>query len=81
MVLYDYTFLQLVFKCNSLLLKKVPHANISLSSRSDSCWTSHFLNALDGLVHSDLMTRQILACDPANLSQFVMDVKCRHLGY
>eukprot|EP00983_Pelagomonas_calceolata_P051760 1142554-Pelagomonas_calceolata.AAC.2 len=54
-------------KCNSLLLKKVLHADISLNSITDSCWTSHLLSALDGLAHSDLMKRQIMACDPVNL--------------
>eukprot|EP00983_Pelagomonas_calceolata_P055930 1144367-Pelagomonas_calceolata.AAC.2 len=33
-------------KCNSLILKKVLHAGISLGSRTDSCWTSHLLSAL-----------------------------------
>eukprot|EP00983_Pelagomonas_calceolata_P044658 1139400-Pelagomonas_calceolata.AAC.1 len=67
------SFVQLCFynsltKCNSLLLKKVLHADISLSSRTDSCWTSHILSALDGLAHLDLMRCQIMACDPVNLS-------------
>eukprot|EP00983_Pelagomonas_calceolata_P029711 931061-Pelagomonas_calceolata.AAC.1 len=66
-------------RCNNPLLKKVLHADItyliSLSYRTDSCWTSHVLTALDGLAHLDLMRRQILACDPLNLNQFV-DHKC-----
>eukprot|EP00983_Pelagomonas_calceolata_P028365 888405-Pelagomonas_calceolata.AAC.1 len=51
-------------KCNSLLRKKVVHADIILSSMTDSCWTSHLLPALDGLAHSDLMKCQIMARDP-----------------
>eukprot|EP00983_Pelagomonas_calceolata_P066489 1149062-Pelagomonas_calceolata.AAC.13 len=66
-------FYNSLIKCNSLLLKKVLHADISLSSRADSCWTSHLLSAMDGLAHSDLMKHQIMACDPVNLSQFVVD--------
>eukprot|EP00983_Pelagomonas_calceolata_P067859 1149659-Pelagomonas_calceolata.AAC.2 len=69
-----------VTKCNNSLLKKVLHADISLSSSIDSCWTSHLLTALDGLAHSDLMRRQMLACDPVNLSQFVVDLRTRHLS-
>eukprot|EP00983_Pelagomonas_calceolata_P129516 1161612-Pelagomonas_calceolata.AAC.2 len=68
-------------KCNSLLLKKVLHADISLSSRADYCWTSHLLTALDGLAHSDLMRHQMSACDPVKLSQFVVDLRTRHLSY
>eukprot|EP00983_Pelagomonas_calceolata_P131557 1161786-Pelagomonas_calceolata.AAC.5 len=68
-------------RCNSLLLKKVLHADISLSSRTDSCWTSYLLSALYGLAHSDVMRPQTMACDPVNLSQFVVEVRCRHLGY
>eukprot|EP00983_Pelagomonas_calceolata_P124467 1161109-Pelagomonas_calceolata.AAC.2 len=68
-------------KCNSLLLKKVLHTDNSLSSRTDSCWTSHLLSALDGLAHSDLMRRQVMAGDPVNLSQFVEDLSSGHLGY
>eukprot|EP00983_Pelagomonas_calceolata_P030215 947726-Pelagomonas_calceolata.AAC.1 len=61
-------FYNSLIKCNSLLIKKVLHTDISLSSRADSCWTSHLLTALGGLAHSDLMRRQVLACDPVNLS-------------
>eukprot|EP00983_Pelagomonas_calceolata_P085703 1156612-Pelagomonas_calceolata.AAC.5 len=47
---------------NSLLLKKVLDADISLSSRTDSYWTSsHLLSARDGLAHTDLMRYQIMA--------------------
>eukprot|EP00983_Pelagomonas_calceolata_P068561 1149972-Pelagomonas_calceolata.AAC.1 len=63
-----------------LLLKEVLHAHISLSSRTDSCWTSHLLTALDGLAHSDLMRRQIVACDPMNLGESVVDLGTRHLS-
>eukprot|EP00983_Pelagomonas_calceolata_P018018 565343-Pelagomonas_calceolata.AAC.1 len=68
-------------KCNSLVLKKVLHADISLSSRTDSCWASHLLSALDGLAHSDPMKHKIMACGPVNLSQFVVDLRPGHLGY
>eukprot|EP00983_Pelagomonas_calceolata_P115605 1160217-Pelagomonas_calceolata.AAC.24 len=82
LVLCNHVFLQLAHKCNSLLLKKVLHADISLSSRTYySCWTSHLLSALDGLAHSDLMRHQIMACNPVNLSQLVVDLRSRHLNY
>eukprot|EP00983_Pelagomonas_calceolata_P026398 828972-Pelagomonas_calceolata.AAC.1 len=68
-------------KCNSLLLRKVLLADISLSSKTGSRWTSHLLSVLDGLAHSDLMKHQIMARDPVNLSQFVVDLRYRHLGY
>eukprot|EP00983_Pelagomonas_calceolata_P031814 998381-Pelagomonas_calceolata.AAC.1 len=73
-------FFNSLTKCNSLL-KEILHADISLSSRTDSCWTSHLLTALDGLALSDLVRHQILACDPVNLSQFVVDLRSRHLSY
>eukprot|EP00983_Pelagomonas_calceolata_P037930 1136605-Pelagomonas_calceolata.AAC.1 len=77
-------FYSLLTRCNmlySLFFKKVLHADISLSSRTDSCWTPHLLSALDGLANSNLIRRRIMACDPVSLNQFVVDLRSRHLDY
>jgi len=66
-------------QCNSQLLKGVLHADIRLSPRNDSCWSSHLLSALDGLANSDSMRRQLMVCNPVNLNQFVVDLRSRHL--
>ena len=68
-------------QCNSLLLKRVFLADICLSTRNDSCWMSHLLSGLNGLTHADLMRRQIMAGGPVNLSQFVVDLRSKHLSY
>eukprot|EP00983_Pelagomonas_calceolata_P119116 1160570-Pelagomonas_calceolata.AAC.5 len=40
----------------ALFYKKVFHADISLSSRNPSCWTSHLLFAMNGLHHAHVGT-------------------------
>eukprot|EP00983_Pelagomonas_calceolata_P071128 1151086-Pelagomonas_calceolata.AAC.1 len=72
--------LQLAYSVQKSLFKEVLHADLSLSSRTDSFWASHLLSALDGQAQLDMMRRQIVACDPVNLSQFVVDLRSRHLS-
>eukprot|EP00983_Pelagomonas_calceolata_P021711 680265-Pelagomonas_calceolata.AAC.1 len=67
--------------CNSALLHKVIHADISLSPRNSSCWTSHPLSAMNGLHHAHHFQQKVRSADPLNLSQLVVDLRSHHLAY
>eukprot|EP00983_Pelagomonas_calceolata_P000032 907-Pelagomonas_calceolata.AAC.1 len=60
--------------CNSALLHKVFHADISLSPRDSSCWTSHLLSAMHGLHHVHHFQQKVRSADPLDLSQLVEDL-------
>ena len=67
--------------CNSPLLHKVFCADISLSHRNPSCWTSHLLLATNGLLHAHKFQHCIRTANPLDLSQLVVDLRTRHLAY
>ena len=62
-------------QCNSSTMRKILQADIRLSSRSDDCWTSHILSAMDGLAHSSAFKQKLLNCEPIDLSSFVVDLR------
>eukprot|EP00983_Pelagomonas_calceolata_P008914 289510-Pelagomonas_calceolata.AAC.1 len=53
--------------CNSALLYKFFHADISLSPSNSSCWTSHLLSAMNGLYHAHDFQQKIRSADPLEL--------------
>ncbi len=68
-------------RCSSSTMKKILQADMRLSSRSDDCWSSHILSAMDGLAHSHIFQQKLLNCEPIDLSRFVVDLRTRHLHY
>ncbi len=68
-------------RCNSSTMKKILQADMRLSSRSNDCWSSHILSAMDGLAHSHIFQQKLLNCEPIDLSRFVVDLRTRHLQY
>ena len=68
-------------QCNSSTARKILHADMHLSSRSGDCWSSQVLSAMEGLAHAHMFRRQLTDCEPIDLSQFVVDLRARHLQY
>jgi len=68
-------------QCNSPTMKKILQADIHLSSRSDDCWSSHILSAMDGLAHAHIYSQKVKDGEPIDLSRFVVDLRERHLQY
>jgi len=54
-------------------------ASMQLSTRSDDCWSSHTLTAMEGLAHSRVFKHNLPNCEPIDLSRFVVDLRNRHL--
>ena len=61
-------------------MKKVLHADMQLSTRSNDCWSAHFLSAMDGLTQSYVFKQKLQNCEPIDLSRFDVDHRERHLG-
>eukprot|EP00983_Pelagomonas_calceolata_P063408 1147704-Pelagomonas_calceolata.AAC.1 len=70
-----------LIRCNSSTMKKISQADMRLSSRSDACWSSHVLSAMDDLAHSHIFKQKLLNCEPIHLSRFVLDLRTRHLQH
>jgi hypothetical protein len=61
---------------------KVLQADMQLSSKSPACWSSHILSAMEeGLTQSYMIKQKLLICEPIDLSQFVVDLRDRHLEF
>jgi len=60
-------------------MKKVLHADMQLSTRSNDCWSAHILSAMDGLTQSYIFKQKLQDCEPIDLSSFVVDFRKRHL--
>jgi len=59
-------------------MKKVLHADMQLSTRSNDCWSAHILSAMDGLTQSYIFKQKLQNCEPINLSRFVVNLRERH---
>ena len=68
-------------RCNSTKMKKVLKADMQLSTRSNDCWSSHVLSAMEGLTHSPIFKQNLLNLEPVDLNRFVVDLRTRHLLY
>jgi hypothetical protein len=68
-----------LIKSNSYTMKKVLHADMQLSTRSNDCWSAHILSAMDGLTQSYIFKQKLQDCEPIDLSSFVVDFRKRHL--
>jgi len=68
-------------QCNSITVRKVLQADICLSSSSCDCWSSHIINAMDGLHHASQFKLSIMNCEPIYLRQFVVDLRSRQVHY
>ena len=68
-------------KSNSYTMKKVLHADMQLSTRSNDCWSAHTLSAMNGLTQSYIFKQKLQNCGPIDLSRFVVDLRERHLEY
>ena len=62
-------------------MKKVFHADMQLSTRSNDCWSAHIPSAIDGLIQSYIYKQKLQNCEPVDLSHFVIDLRERHLEY
>jgi len=75
--------IQLVPSSNALLqlldLLQVLQADMQLSTRSDDCWSSHILSAMEVLAHSHVFKHILLICEPVDLSCLVWNLRTRHL--
>jgi len=74
-------FYNALTQCNSNTAKKVLHADMRLSSRSDDCWFSHVFSAMTGLVQEFMFKEKMRNCEPIDLSRFVVDLRERHLDF
>ena len=53
-------------------MKKVLHADMQLSTRSNDCWSAHYLSAMDGLTQLHIFKQKKLQnCEPFDLSHFI----------
>jgi hypothetical protein len=69
-------------KFYSYTMKKVSHADMQLSTRSNDCWSAHILSAMDCLTQSYIFKQKLQNyCEPIDLSRFVLDLRERHLEY
>jgi hypothetical protein len=66
---------------NSYTTEKVLHADMQLSSRSNDCWSSCILSAMDGLTQSCIYRQKLRNCEPIDPSHFVVDLREIHLEY
>jgi len=57
-------------KSNSYTMKKVLHADMQLSTRSNDCWSAHVLPAMDGLTQSYIFNQKLQSCEPIDFSRF-----------
>jgi hypothetical protein len=62
-------------------MKKVLHADMQLSTRSNDCWSAHIISAMDGLTQSCIFKQKLQNCKPIDLSRFVVDLRERYLEY
>ena len=69
------------FFTNCYTMEKVLHADMQLSTRSNDCWSAHFLSAMDGLTQSYIFKQKLQNCELIDLSRFVVDLRERHLEY
>ena len=60
-------------------MKKVLHADMHLSARSNDCWSARIHSAMDGLTQSYIFKQKLQICEPIDLSCFVIDLRERHL--
>ena len=68
-------------QCNSTTAKKVLHADMRLSFRSDDCWFSHVVSAVTGLVQDYMFKEKLRNCEPIDISRFVVNLRERHLNF
>ena len=68
-------------QCNSTTAKKVLHADMRLSFRSDDCWFSHVFSAVTGLVQDYMFKEKLRNCEPIDISRFVVNLRERHLNF
>jgi len=66
---------------NSTTVRKILQADICLSSSSCGCWSSHIINAMDGLHNASQFKDNIRNCEPIHLRQFVIDLRSRQVHY
>jgi len=71
-----YNFLT---KSNSFTIKKVLHADMQLSTKSNDCWSAHILSAIDDLTQSYIFKQKLQNCEPIDLSRYVVDLRERHM--
>jgi len=65
-----------LIKSNSYTMKKVLHADMQLSIRSNDCWSAHIVSAMDDLTRSyDIFKQKLQNCEPIDLSCFVVTSK------
>ncbi len=64
---------------NSTMVRKILQADICLSSSSCDCWSSHIINAMDGLHNASQFKDNIRNCKPIHLRQFVIDLRSRQV--
>ena len=50
-------------KSNSYTMKKVLHADMQLSKRSNVCWSAHILSVMDGLTQSFIFKQKLQNCE------------------
>jgi len=62
-------------------MKKVLHADMQLSTRSNDCWSGHVFFAIDSLTQSYIFKQKLQNCEPIDLSRFVVDLRKRHMEY
>ena len=62
-------------------MKKVLHADMQLSTRSNDCWSALIHSAMDGLIQSYIFKQKLQHCETIDLSRFVVDLRERHLEY
>jgi hypothetical protein len=69
-------------KSNSYIIKKVLHADMQLSTRSNECWSDHILSAMDyGLTQTYIFKQKLQNCEPIDHSRFIVDLRERHFKY
>jgi len=59
-------------------MKKVLHADMQLSTRSNDCWSAHIVSAMDGRTRSYVFIQKLQNFEPIDLSRFVVDLRERH---
>jgi hypothetical protein len=63
---------------NSYAMRRVLHADLKLSSRSQHCWSAHLLEAFKDLRRADLHRESLLGALPFHIQNILSDVRARH---
>ena len=63
-------------------MKKVLHADMQLSTRSNECWSDHILSAMDyRLTQTYIFKQKLQNCEPIDHSRFIVDLRERVRNY